>query len=175
MDFHLCRFYYDTTAKIDEFYVRLRRLQNIRRSCESCSWKVYIKDKRYSYDPGVRKSNFDSTTTAVHYKSTTDQLERMAEHYAIKKKNKSVLRKTGRGDVQIPADLREYRLSSLQIFEALEINWDGQLYRINVGADCIFLGNDHFRVIHFAPGQTETTMSKLAAEEVGRMIDKRGI
>lgn len=64
---------------------------------------------RFSYRYGAERTRHDSPMNFVHYNPIADRLEQVAEHWAGKEEDTSILKKNWTEDVQLPGKFKDHR------------------------------------------------------------------
>lgn len=112
----------------------------------------------------------DNSVNSIHYKSTPDSLEQIAEQKAIKEKYEATLKRDWREDVQQPVKFKDYLPPFLETLEEFESMSEEHLGRINVAKQQINLLDDHVKPVHSAPYRARPAVRKFAAAEMARMM-----
>lgn len=94
--------------------------------------KYFTIKKVFPYHFGVGMTARDSSTSAMHYKQTSDLLRQETEHDAEKEKDEKFVKKNWTEDIQLLSKFKDHEQALLDLLKELENMCDGYLASINV-------------------------------------------
>lgn len=170
MDVFMDRPFYTTIANFDVADVYMPNQEKGDEIENAPERIVHSKHERFSYPSRTNETRSDSIFDVVQYKPTSDSLEQISEHQAVKYKDKAIAMKNKRKEVAFHGKFNEDWPGFIKMLEESESVWDRHLGRISVPNHRIDLLNADVKPVRSYPYRARPSARKVVGTEIGRII-----